>query len=150
MQLINVTRVTNIIKDIQYIDFWNTPESSFTAAYDLLYNGIKFDVIVQTPNVNVLADEPEPDPDPDPNPDEEDPDEPDGPISFPQKVVLEILFVVDQQDRDLFYELAKNIYLNRIDDRTCIGEGMIDSTQEGYRTSIEFRSNIWSFRLEFN
>lgn len=112
------------------------------------YNNIYgFAIAEQAPNVNVLADEPEPDPDP--NPDEEDPDEP---IPDPgnQKVELNVLFVVDQQDRDMFYELAKNIYVNRIDGRMRTGEGMIIPSQEGYRISIKFESNIWSFRLEFN
>ena len=148
MQLINATRVTNIIKDVQYIDFWSTPESSFTAAYDLLYKGIKFDVVVQMPNGNMLAGdeiEPDPDPEPDPGPGPDNPDPP----HLSTSVDLVILFVVDQQHRDLFFDLAKNIYLNRVDRREEIYH-MIAPTQEGYKMPAKFKSNVWSFRLEFN
>lgn len=146
MQLINVARVANIIKDIQYIDFWNTPESSFTAAYDLLYKGIKFDVVVQMPDGNMLAGyDPGPDPDEPLPPDPDEPDQPD----LGTNVNLVILFVVDQQHRDLFHDLAKNIYLNWINRREEIYH-MINPTQEGYGMQAEFKSNIWSFRLEFN
>ena len=97
----------------------------------------------------LAGDEPEPDPEPDPDepnpPDLDDPDPPD----LSTNVVLVIIFVVDQQHRDLFHDLAKNIYLNQIDRRDCIYTS-INPTQEGYKMAAKFESNVWSFRLEFN
>ena len=44
MDLINNVRVANLTKDVQYIDFYNSSDQSFTAAYGLRYKGIVFDV----------------------------------------------------------------------------------------------------------